>query len=504
MCAKSIMFQGTASDSGKSWNVAGLCRILKQQGLKVAPFKSQNMALNSYITDDGKEMGRAQVFQAEAAGVAPDVRMNPLLLKPSTDSESQVVFMGRGLKNMSAGEYQNFKPQLKDKVKAVYDDLAAENDVMVLEGAGSPAEINLNDQDLVNMGMARMSNSPVILVADIDKGGVFAAIYGTIKLLPPEDQKRVKGIIINKFRGDESLLESGNQMIEKLTGVPVIGVLPMTTIDLDEEDSVALERKSRVKDDTKDLDVAVLALQKLSNFTDFHSLEIQPDVSVRYVLNTSELGKPDLLIIPGSKNTNEDMAYLKAHGFVEAIQSLHAAGTQIVGICGGYQMLGTEMVDKHHVESNRKVQSGLNLLDTKTVFTQEKTTTQAVAKRHDQVLYGYEIHMGETTLGSQAKPFSVITENNGQATEREDGAINADGSVWGTYLHGIFDNTVWARQLLDQLRHKKGLKSLTEVHQSMAEYKEQQYEKLAKVFKQHVDMQKIQQIIADSDTDVRK
>ncbi|WP_203650536.1 cobyric acid synthase [Secundilactobacillus yichangensis] len=499
MCAKSIMFQGTASDSGKSWTVAALCRILKQQGLKVAPFKSQNMALNSYITDDGKEMGRAQVFQAEAAEIDPDVRMNPLLLKPSTDTESQVVFMGRVLKNMSAAAYQQFKPQLKDKVKAVYDDLASENDVMVLEGAGSPAEINLNDQDLVNMGMARMAKSPVILVADIDKGGVFASIYGTIKLLPPEDQKRIKGIIINKFRGDVSLLESGNQMIEKLTGVPVIGVLPMTTIDLDEEDSVALERKSQVKDDTKDLDVAVIALQKLSNFTDFHSLEIQPDVSVRYVLNTSELGHPDLLILPGSKNTNEDMAYLKAHGFVEAIQKVHEAGTQIVGICGGYQMLGTEMVDEHHVESDRQVQSGLNLLDTKTIFTQEKTTTQAVAKRNGQTLYGYEIHMGETKLGSGAKPFSTITENNGQPTDREDGAVNADGSVWGTYLHGIFDNTVWARQLLDQLRHKKGLPSLTEVHRSMAEYKEQQYERLAKVFKQHVDMQKINQIIADSD-----
>lgn len=504
MGTQSIMFQGTASDSGKSWVAAGLCRILKNRGLKVAPFKSQNMALNSYITADGKEMGRAQVFQAEAAGVAPDVRMNPLLLKPSTDQESQVVFMGKVLTDMTAVEYQDHKMALKDRVLETYQSLAAENDVMVLEGAGSPAEINLDTKGLVNMGMAEMANAPVILVADIDKGGMYASIYGTIKLLPEEDQKRFKGIIVNKFRGDASLLKSGNDMIEELTGVPVIGVIPMTDVDLDEEDSVALERKSRVKDATKDLDVAVMALQKMSNFTDFHSLEIQPDVSVRYVVKPEDLGNPDLLILPGSKNTNEDMAYLRAHGFVSEIQALHAHKTQIVGICGGYQILGNQLHDPNHVESPITDQDGLQLLDIQTTFTGEKTTTQAIAKRQDVALHGYEIHMGETTLGTEATPFSKIIENNGEPEDRLDGAVSADGSVWGTYLHGIFDNTAWTRHLLDQLRVAKGLEPLHAKNESMAEYKEEQYEKLAKIVEENVDMAKIDQILAESEVDYGK
>ncbi|ANZ61172.1 cobyric acid synthase [Secundilactobacillus paracollinoides] len=504
MGTQSIMFQGTASDSGKSWVAAGLCRILKNRGLKVAPFKSQNMALNSYITADGKEMGRAQVFQAEAAGVAPDVRMNPLLLKPSTDKESQVVFMGKVLTDMTAVEYQNHKMALKDRVLATYRSLAAENDVMVLEGAGSPAEINLDTKGLVNMGMAEMAHAPVILVADIDKGGMYASIYGTIKLLPEEDQKRLKGIIVNKFRGDASLLKPGNDMIEELTGVPVIGVIPMTDVDLDEEDSVALERKSRVMDTTKDLDVAVMALQKLSNFTDFHSLEIQPDVSVRYVVKPEDLGNPDLLILPGSKNTNEDMAYLREHGFVSEIQALHERKTQIVGICGGYQMLGSKLHDPNHVESDITDQDGLQLLDIQTTFTGEKTTTQAIAQHAGTDLHGYEIHMGETSLGVNASPFSTIIENNGQPEDRLDGAVNADGSVWGTYLHGIFDNTAWTRQLLDQLRVAKGLQPLHAKNETMAEYKEAQYEKLAKIVEENVDMAKIDDILAASDVDYRK
>ncbi|GAY73645.1 cobyric acid synthase [Lentilactobacillus kosonis] len=262
MTTMKVMFQGTASDSGKSWVAAALCRVLKRQGLRVAPFKSQNMALNSFITSEGFEMGRAQVFQAEAAKVAPDVRMNPILLKPTTDSDSQVVIMGNVYGNMDAASYQRFKPKLRTKVGEIFNSLASENDVMVLEGAGSPAEINLNENDIANMGMARIADSPVILVADIDRGGVFASIYGTIKLLPLEDQKRIKGIIINKFRGDPSLLTSGNDMIEELTGVPVLGVLPMTDVDLDDEDSVALTSKRLLKDDTKDIDIAVISLSK--------------------------------------------------------------------------------------------------------------------------------------------------------------------------------------------------------------------------------------------------
>lgn len=280
---KSLMVQGTASDAGKSIIAAGLCRIFKQDGLEVVPFKSQNMALNSFITKKGDEMGRAQVVQAEAAGKEPDVRMNPVLLKPTSDRKSQVVFLGRVLRDMDAVEYHEYKQQLLPKIKEVYEELGVENDIIVIEGAGSPAEINLNDRDIVNMGMAKLVDAPVILVADIDKGGVFASIYGTIELMPPEDRKRIKGVIINKFRGDVALLQSGIDMIEELTQVPVIGVVPYAQLDIDSEDSVALVQKSRRFDTRKSLDIAVVSLKRLSNFTDFHSLEIQPDVSVRYV-----------------------------------------------------------------------------------------------------------------------------------------------------------------------------------------------------------------------------
>ncbi|GEK27877.1 cobyric acid synthase [Furfurilactobacillus siliginis] len=498
MTAKSIMFQGTASDAGKSWVAAGLCRLLKQRGLSVAPFKSQNMALNSFITKDGFEMGRAQVFQAEAAGKTPDVRMNPILLKPSTDKDSQVIINGTVYGDMDAVSYQDFKPRLRDEVLKIYQSLASENDVVVLEGAGSPAEINLAQNDIVNMGMARMSNSPVILVADIDKGGVFASIYGTVKLLPEEDQKRIKGIIINKFRGDKTLLQSGNDMIEDLTGIPVIGVLPMSDVDLDEEDSVDLINKPTRRDPTKELDIAVLTLGKISNFTDFHSLSLQPDVSLRYVKKLADLAVPDVLIIPGSKNTNEDLRELRNEGFVDAIHLLHDQGTQIIGICGGYQILGKELLDPNQIESDIKSQPGLGLLDAVTTFNKTKTTTQAIAKRADTLLYGYEIHMGITKLGDQATPLTTIIKNNGESANHEDGAITADGTVWGTYLHGIFDNTVWTREVLDGIRHKKGLTSLNATSFSLTNYKEDQYDKLAKLIEDNVDLKALDQILSES------
>lgn len=498
MAVQSIMFQGTASDAGKSWLAAAVCRIMANRGLKAAPFKSQNMALNSFITDQGDEMGRAQVFQAEAARVNPDVRMNPILLKPSTDKDSQVIVMGKVLKDMDAVSYYRFKPQLIPQIMQAYHELAAKSDVMVLEGAGSPAEINLNDNDIVNMGMAKMADAPVILVADIDKGGVFASIYGTIKLMSKEDQHRIKGIIINKFRGDKTLLESGNKMIEKLTGVPVIGVLPMSDVDIDDEDSVSLTRKPRQKDAKKALDVAVIDLGKISNFTDVHSLEIQPDVSVRYVLRAEELGNPDLLILPGSKNTNEDLAALKKNGLAKAILQAHRDGTTVVGICGGYQILGADLNDPNHIESPISHQHGLGLLDTATLFNDEKTTTQAKAKRGNYLLTGYEIHMGATTLGPNASPFSTIVETNGQPEHREDGAVNNDGTVIGTYLHGIFDNPHWTRHLLNRIRVAKGLAPLVNTKISISDYKDQQYEKLAHLFEENVDMAKFDQILRDS------
>ncbi len=496
---QSLMFQGTASDVGKSCLAAALCRILANRGVKVAPFKSQNMALNSFITDQGDEMGRAQVFQAEAARVKPDVRMNPILLKPSTDKDSQVIVMGKVLTDMDAASYYKFKPRLIPQILNAYRSLAAGNDAIILEGAGSPAEINLNDNDIVNMGMAKMANAPVILVADIDRGGVFASIYGTIKLLPKEDQKRVKGIIINKFRGDKTLLEPGNRMIEKLTGVPVLGVLPMTNIDIDEEDSVSLERKPRQKNAARALDVAVIDLGKISNFTDVHSLKIQPDVSVRYVLKAEELGKPDLLIIPGSKNTNEDLAALKKSGLAKAILQAHQNGSMVIGICGGYQILGRKLLDPEGIESPIKEQDGLGLLDTETIFNEEKTTTQAVAKRKNYVLKGYEIHMGATKLGPNAIPFSEIRETNGKAEKREDGAMNEAGTVFGTYLHGIFDNPYWTRDLLNQIRTAKGLAPLVDTKVSLSKYKDEQYERLAHMVEENVDMDKLLQILHDSE-----
>lgn len=498
MTVQSIMFQGTASDAGKSWLAAAVCRILANRGQNVTPFKSQNMALNSFITEKGDEMGRAQVFQAEAAKVKPDVRMNPILLKPSTDKDSQVIVMGKVLKNMDAVSYYQFKRELIPQIMMAYNTLADENDVIVLEGAGSPAEINLNENDIVNMGMARMADAPVILVADIDKGGVFASIYGTIKLMPREDQQRIKGIIINKFRGDKSLLESGNKMIEKLTGIPVIGVLPMSSIDIDEEDSVSLIRKPRQKDTQKDLDVAVIDLDKISNFTDIHSLEIQPDVSVRYVLTAEELGTPDLLIIPGSKNTNADLVALRKNGLAEGILRAHKDGSMIVGICGGYQILGQMLYDPTGIESPIKEQKGLGLLDTETTFNEKKTTTQAVAKRNNYILKGYEIHMGTTKRGLNSTPFSTIQETNGQPENREDGAVSTDGTVIGTYLHGIFDNPYWTRHLLNQLRVAKGMAPLVDTTVSISGYKNQQYEKLAQLFAQNVDMDKFNQILQDS------
>ena len=492
---KSLMVQGTASDAGKSIIAAGLCRIFKQDGLEVVPFKSQNMALNSFITKKGDEMGRAQVVQAEAAGKEPDVRMNPVLLKPTSDRKSQVVFLGRVLRDMDAVEYHEYKQRLLPKIKEVYEELGAENDIIVIEGAGSPAEINLNDRDIVNMGMAKLVDAPVILVADIDKGGVFASIYGTIELMPPEDRKRIKGVIINKFRGDVALLQSGIDMIEELTQVPVIGVVPYAQLDIDSEDSVALVQKSRRFDSRKSLDIAVVSLKRLSNFTDFHSLEIQPDVSVRYVQPGDAIGRPDLLILPGSKNTIEDMNYLRESGLEAEILECLEQGVRIFGICGGYQLLGQKISDPLHLESDLEEISGLGILETETVLQPVKRTTQVRALHEGQELEGYEIHMGETQLADSLEPFSVIKEQNGEAAERLDGAVAYGGQVQGTYLHGVFDNLEWTRQYLNELRLAKGLEPLEAQLISIKDFKDREYDKLADVLRQSLDMEQIYQII---------
>ena len=493
--AKSLMIQGTASDAGKSLIAAGLCRILKQDGYTVVPFKSQNMALNSFITKKGFEMGRAQVVQAEAAGIDPDVRMNPVLLKPTSDRKSQVVFMGKVLKDMDAVDYHEFKQELLPKIKEVYQELDQEYDAIILEGAGSPAEINLNERDIVNMGMARLVDAPVILVADIDKGGVFASIYGTIELMPEEDRKRIKGVLINKFRGDVALLQSGIDMIEELTHVPVLGVVPYADIDIDSEDSVALGSKGRSFNQEKDLDVAIITLKRISNFTDFHSLEIQPDVSVRYVMPGDAIGNPDLLILPGSKNTIEDMQVLQDSGIVDEIRQCADQGIRIFGICGGFQLLGKKISDPNHVESELDEIEGLGLLDVGTQMQGTKRTTQVQVEHEGQLLEGYEIHMGETEISDQVSPFSRIVLQNGEETSRYDGAVSPDKRIQGTYLHGVFDNSQWTRDYLNQIRLEKGLEPITDQAIDLKEFKDLQYDKLAAVIRDAVDMKKIYQIM---------
>jgi adenosylcobyric acid synthase len=371
----SVMLQGCASSVGKSLITAGLCRIIKQDGHSTAPFKSQNMALNSYITKEGLEMGRAQVVQAEAAGIEPSVEMNPILLKPTSDKKSQIIINGKVSDNLDFREYHKLKPSLKDMLKKTYQSLESKYDYIVLEGAGSPAEINLRDGDIVNMGMAEIADAPVILIGDIDKGGVFAFLAGTIMLLTEEERARVKGVIINKFRGDVKILEPGLKMLEEIIKIPVLGVVPYMEVDIDDEDSVS-ERLGRVVNEG-DIDVAVIRLPHLSNYTDYNVFSLEKSITMRYVKSTAELGSPDIIILPGTKNTIEDLLYLKSIGMDERIIKHARQGGAVIGVCGGYQMLADSLHDPHNVESTLKSISGLGLLDMKVTFGSQKTTAQA-------------------------------------------------------------------------------------------------------------------------------
>lgn len=493
---KSLMILGTGSSVGKSVITAGLCRVLKNRGMNVAPFKSQNMALNSYITKKGKEMGRAQVVQAEAAKVEPDVRMNPILLKPSADKMAQVIINGKVYKNMTAAEYDSFKPELKEMIKKIYFDLASENDVILLEGAGSPAEINLRKNDIVNMGMAEISDSPVILVGDIDKGGVFASLYGTYELLSSEEQKRVKGVIINKFRGDIKLLESGLTQLEELINVPVLGVLPYFDIQIEDEDSVSERFRNTSKNG--EITVEVLYLPHVSNFTDFNIFETLEDVNLRYVMSGEKINNPDLLIIPGSKNTIEDLIYLRNSGLEEQILRAHREGTVIFGICGGYQMLGNSLKDPYHTESMVEEVNGLGLLNIDTVFEKEKTTTQIEGYINEtgSKIKGYEIHMGKTLLNEGVKSYITITNKLGESVDIKDGAIDKTGDVIGTYVHGIFDDIKYTRSFINNLRSKKGLEAITEDNVETYEaFKNKEYERLANLIEENLNMEKIMNII---------
>lgn len=451
-----IMVQGTHSDAGKSVIATALCRILYEDGFKTAPYKSQNMALNSYITPDGKEIGRAQGVQAEAACVDATTDMNPILIKPTRENESQIVVHGKPYKNMQASSYRkDFFQQGLELIKEAYDRLATQMDCIVIEGAGSPAEINLNDREIVNMRVARMSNSPVILVGDIEKGGVFASLVGTLQLLEQEDRDRVIGVVINKFRGDVTLLEPGLKWFEEYTGKKVIGVIPYVTgLNIDAEDSVVLSQYKYNQQLDKEIDIAVIQYPLISNFTDLDPLFAEADCNVRFVRSAKDIGKPDLIILPGSKNTIEDLQFLKISGIFNSIKKLYQENeVMIFGICGGYQMLGETIIDPLGMETFRgQKEQGLSLLPGSTSITKEKTTvrSEGILQLFDKSfrVTGYEIHMGRTI--NIQNPLITLEEHS-------DGAKNLDETIIGTYFHGIFHNDTFRHELLNQLRLKKQL-----------------------------------------------
>lgn len=503
---KSIMFQGTGSGVGKSLLTAAFCRILKQDGKSVIPFKSQNMALNSYITKEGLEMGRAQVFQAEAACLEPHVNMNPILLKPTTNKKSQVIINGKVYKNMGAAEYHDFAPELKDMIKDIYKDISSSYDIVVIEGAGSPAEINLRENDIVNMGMAEISDSPVVLIGDIDKGGVFASLAGTMMLLTEEERKRVKGVIINKFRGDIKILEPGLKMLEDIIKVPVLGVIPYSILNIEDEDSLADRFRMKQEKGDKAIDIEVLYLPHVSNFTDMNVFETQEDVNLRYVMRGESIGDPDILIIPGSKNTIEDLIYIKESGLEKQIIELHKKGKLVFGVCGGYQMLGKKLYDPQGIECGVKEINGIGLLDIETTFEGEKITAQVEAIIEEDMngylnglngikIEGYEIHMGRSTKSDECSYLNTITMRLEENVSILEGAINEDGNVVGTYIHGIFDNISFTRALLNNIRDKKGLERVESNVSSFKEFKDIEYDKLANIVRAHTDIDKIYEII---------
>ena len=480
--ASCIMVQGTMSGAGKSLLCAALCRIFAQDGYRTAPFKSQNMALNSFVTRDGLEMGRAQVVQAQAAGIEPDVRMNPILLKPSSDVGSQVIVNGEVRGQMPAAAYFKMKKSLIPDILAAYNSLAEAVDIIVIEGAGSPAEINLKADDIVNMGLAKLVDAPVLLAGDIDRGGVFAQLYGTVELLEPDERARIKGLIINKFRGDVEILRPGLAMLEEKTHLPVLGVVPYLKVDIEDEDSLS-ERLETGKT-VKPLDIAILRLPHISNFTDFMPLEQHPLLGVRYVQNAHTLGTPDLVILPGTKNTVDDLLWLRQSGLEPALLRLAAGGTPVLGVCGGYQMLGQTLADPDGTESGRaQTLRGLGLLPTRTTFTAQKRRAQVTAEATaapfaGAALTGYEIHTGRTEV--EGRPFCT------QADGTPEGCVQ--DRVFGTYLHGLFDTGELTEKLVAALCARKGISPTTAALMPMEQYRQQQFDLLAEGVRKALDM----------------
>jgi len=537
--AKVIMIQGTMSGAGKSMLVAGLCRIFKQDGYRVAPFKSQNMALNSYITDEGLEMGRAQVMQAEAAGIAPSVHMNPILLKPTNDVGSQVIVNGEVIGNMSAREYFAYKKRLIPDIKKAFAELEKQADIIVIEGAGSPAEINLKENDIVNMGMAELVDAPVLLVGDIDRGGVFAQLLGTVMLLTEDERARVKGIIINKFRGDKTLLEPGIAMLEQqlaqqltqqvaqtptqqstqrqveYTHIPVLGTVPYMSVRLEDEDSLTSRFDKRR---AKAVDLAVIRYPRISNFTDFDVFEQAEGVSLRYVQSVAELGNPDMIFLPGSKNTIGDLLWMRENG-LEALVKRKAEEIPIFGICGGFQMLGEWISDPEGVETAVTGVRGMGLLPVTTMLRPEKTrrVVQTAFGEMQGVfseltglhIEGYEIHMGETVKSPEKSAEESAGQNDVQSMEQngeKDQAQENDaklrgaqcGNIYGTYIHGIFDGKGIAPAILRALASKKGVSMDTGQMLDYRAYKETQYDLLADTLREHMDMQALYDILREA------
>ena len=547
--AKSIMIQGTMSNAGKSLLAAGLCRIFHQAGYRTAPFKSQNMALNSFITEEGLEMGRAQVVQAEAAGTKPRVDMNPILLKPTTEVGSQVIVGGIHRGNMKAGEYFAYKKSLVPEILEAYRRLEAEYDVIVIEGAGSPAEINLKEGDIVNMGLAAMVDAPVLLAGDIDRGGVFAQLYGTVALLAPEERARIKGLIINKFRGDKALLEPGIRQIEDLCRIPVLGVVPYLDVDLEDEDSLSgklcsglagngllsEERAgegllsegrsagSASADCTKRcmVDIAVIRFPRISNFTDFDVFSRLAGVTVRYVSAPRELGNPDMVVLPGTKNTIDDLLWMRQSGLEAMVLKLADQQVPVWGICGGYQMLGEEIYDEEGVESSacRRVR-GMGLLPLVTEFSEEKVRTQTegafgeldgcLGALSGMRLSGYEIHMGRTRISGSGRAADTArlrpdrqepeicrpvayTAPLGEKQFFAEGWNR--GNVYGAYVHGIFDGPGIGEALAGVLAARKGLDWEPEARMDYKAYREQQYDRLAQALRESLDMERIWRIM---------
>jgi len=495
--AKTIMFLGTGSDVGKSIAAAAFCRILKRRGRKVAPFKAQNMSNNSYVTIEGGEIGRAQVVQAEAAGVLPSVHMNPILLKPSSTMGSQVIVHGKVLGQMLAMDYHEYKPKLWNAVMDSFRKLSAEYEYIVMEGAGSCCEMNLKERDLVNFGLAKAVGSPCVLVADIDRGGVFAQVIGSFGLMDRREKSLLRGFLINKFRGDKRLLKPGIDFLEKKTGIKVLAVIPyFKDIRIPEEDSVSLEYRARSeKFRNPQIDIAVIKLPHISNFTDFDALENEQDVRLRYVTNERELNNPDALIIPGTKSTIADLSYLKKSGLAKRILSLvkDCPAFHLIGICGGYQMMGEKIYDREKTESAKEAVKGLGILPLVTNFEQEKILSQVKAVEINSGLQvtGYEIHHGRTRILKEGKPVFKIIERHGKKTKDVDGALAEGGRVWGTYIHGVFDEDNFRRNFLNKLRLKKGWPRLA---QTTNFNPDKEFDKLACLVRENMDMDLLYEI----------